>query len=522
MVIIIMSMRKVNNIILNTAICMLAAVMSVSCQLEKDNLSAGRQNVMIELSVKAAEMTKAPATSEEPLPAETAISSLHVYAFYDGRLAGYAHKVSGLERFFIDLELPESGVHDVEFHLVANENEMTYQNVPVTLDRNTTKAQLQALKFTSLATGNALPMYCVQTESLDVDALRELANDEAGHEGHFVLSQTLTFMLQRPLAKLEVYAAKESGATAVPQIIGVTMLSGGTREYNYLFEQTDETLNAINPTANDRVVVSNGVSVTDAVVKDSEEALDPDNYTEVTTAPIYLSEVTYGSDIWNEHSGNEKAVVLHVEYAIEQGGERKNAYIYMPPIVRNTIYKVCIFISAEGRIIINYVVADWTDGVMWENGLDFNYPTHSYLRHNIPVTADDMKTAPEGPATMSETVPFTGYFQMSAPAEEYWTPTLMGLEASDCTIHVYKQNGTEEVYDRPIKADPAGWYVITVVPAAGKVDVGEEVRLAITYKPIWSDVSEFLMINGTGEDCYWPYDGASQEDENYVIITMVK
>ena len=116
MVIIIMSMRKVNNIILNTAICMLAAVMSVSCQLEKDNLSAGRQNVMIELSVKAAEMTKAPATSEEPLPAETAISSLHVYAFYDGRLAGYAHKVSGLERFFIDLELPESGVHDVEFH----------------------------------------------------------------------------------------------------------------------------------------------------------------------------------------------------------------------------------------------------------------------------------------------------------------------------------------------------------------------------------------------------------------------
>ncbi len=515
-------MRKVNNIILNTAICMLAAVMSVSCLLEKDNLSAGSQNVMIELSVKAAEMTKAPAATEAPIQTEKAINSLHVYAFYNGRLAGYVHKVSGLESFFIDLELPESGVHDVEFYLIANEGEMINQNVPVTLTKDMTKAQLEALRFTGLATGTALPMYCIQTESLDVDALRELANDEAGHEGHYVLSQTLTFTLQRSLAKLEVYAAKESGASAIPQIIGVTMLPGGTREYSYLFEQTDETLNAVASTANGRVVVSGSVSVTDAVVKGSEEALDPQNYTEVSATPMYLPEVTYGSDLWNVSSGNDRAVVLHVEYALEQGGERKEAYVYMPPIVRNTIYKVCIFISAEGRIIINYVVADWTDGVMWENGLDFNYPTHSYLRHNIPVNSDDMKTVPEAPATMSETVPFTGYFQMSAPAEEYWTPTLMGLEASDCTIHVYKQNGTEEVYERPIKADPDGWYVIKVVPAAGKVDVGVEVRLAITYKPIWSDVSEFLMINGTGEDCYWPYDGASQEDENYVIITMVK
>lgn len=267
-------------------------------------------------------------------------------------------------------------------------------------------------------------------------------------------------------------------------------------------------------------MVSNSVSVTDAVVKGSEEALDPDNYTEVTTAPIYLSEVTYGSDVWNEHSGNEKAVVLHVEYALEQGGERKNAYIYMPPIVRNTIYKVCIFISAEGQIIINYVVADWTDGVMWENGLDFNYPTHSYLRHNIPVSAEDTRTAPDSPATMSDTEPFTGYFQMTAPAEEYWTPTLMGLEASDCSIHVYSQDGTEEIYDRPIKADQA-WYIIKVVPSPGKVDIGDEVRLAITYKPIWSDVSEFLMINGTDGNFYWPYSGSYEQDANYVIITMV-
>lgn len=521
MVIIIMSMHKVNNIILNAAICIFAALISVSCLLEKEGPSAGKQSVMIELNVKAADMTKAPATSESPTASEMAVNSLHVYAFYNDRLAGYIYRSSGMENFYMDLELPESGVHNVDFYLVANEKEMIYQNTAVTLSEDMTRAELEALRFTGLSTGGALPMYCVQTEALDVDALRELANTEQGHEGHFVLSQTLTFTLSRSLAKIEVYAAKESGAVSVPQILGVTMLAGGTREYSYLMDQTDEVLNAVPSRANARVFLESTVNVTSEVVKGSAAALDPVNYTEVVTTPNYLPEVTYGSSAWNETSGNDREVVLHVEYTLGEGYELKNAYVYMPPILRNTIYKVCIFISAEGQIIINYVVADWTDGVMWENGLDFNYPTHSYLRQNIPATSEDMAVAPDAPATMSETVPFTGYFQMSAPEEEYWTPTLMGLQASDCSIHVYTQDGSEEIYDRPIKADPSGWYIIKVVPAPGKVDAGDEVRLAITYKPIWSDVSEYLMINGTDGNFYWPYAGTNAEDADYVIITMV-
>ena len=54
-----MYMRRSINIILNTAICIFAAIISVSCLTEKEGPSAGRQNVMIELSVKAADMTKA-------------------------------------------------------------------------------------------------------------------------------------------------------------------------------------------------------------------------------------------------------------------------------------------------------------------------------------------------------------------------------------------------------------------------------------------------------------------------------
>lgn len=512
-----MYMRRSINIILNTAICIFAAIISVSCLTEKEGPSAGRQNVMIELSVKAADMTKA---TEAPLSSEAVINSLHVYAFYQGKLAGYAHKASGMESFYMDLELPESGVHDVEFYLVANEDAMTYQNNAVTLSRTTTKAELKALKFNVNASASAIPMYCVQTEALDVDALRELANTEEGHEGHFVLAQTLTFKMNRSLAKIEVYAARESGASTVPQILGVSMLPGGTREYSFLFEQEASVLNAVPSMTGGRVIVPAAVSITDEVVKNSADALDPDNYTEVTSSPFYLPEVTYGSEAWNVLPESDRAVVLHVQYTLGEGYELKNAYIYMPPVVRNTIYKVCIFISAEGQIIINYVVADWTDGQMWENGLDFNYPTHSFLRNKVPATAEDMASKPANPAVMSETEPFTGYFQMSAPEEEYWTPTLMGLEASDCILRVYGPDGLE-TYDRPIKADPEGWYTIKVYPAAGKVDVGDEVRLAITYKPIWSDVSEFLMINGTEGNFYWPYSGTGDEDADYVIITMV-
>ena len=54
-----------------------------------------------------------------------------------------------------------------------------------------------------------------------------------------------------------------------------------------------------------------------------------------------------------------------------------------------------------------------------------------------------------------------------------------------------------------------------------KLDAGDEVRLAITYKASGFDELEYMLINGSYMEYYWPYDGTSQEDANYVIITMV-
>ena len=335
-------MHKVNNILLNIVLGFIVAMTAVGCQLEKDGPSADRQSVMIELSVSAPEMTKATPTDMEQV-----INSLHVYAFYGERLAGYASRQATAlgEPFYMDLELPESGTHAVKFYLVANEAEMSYENKNITLTENMTVAQLEGIRFSAMTTGKSLPMYCIQTENINVDAVSDAANNEEGHEGHIILTQKVKFDLTRPLAKVSVYAAKTSGASTDPQILSIKLLAPGTRAYNYLLPQTDEVLNAIPSRVNNEVLLSSAVAVTDELVKGTAAMENPDSYTPVVEDK-YLYEVTYGSDAWNVSSGNEREAVLQLEYNLGEGQPLRNAYVYLPEVERNKHIKVCIFINA--------------------------------------------------------------------------------------------------------------------------------------------------------------------------------
>ena len=484
--------------------------------MEKDQTSAPGQSVMIELSVSASDMTKRASTDMEK-----AINSLRVYAYYGERLAGYALRQATApgEPFYMDLELPESGKHNVKFYLVANEAEMTYQNAAVAFTEEMTMAQLEAVKFSAMATGKALPMYCIQTETVDVDAVAEAANDENGHNGHIVLTQKVKFELTRPVAKVSVYAAKTEGASVDPQILGIELLAAGTRAYNYLFPQADQTLNAIPSRANDDVLLSSAVAVTSGIAKGSSALQNPDNYTPVVGGK-YLYEVACGSDVWNVTSGNANEAVFHIAYSLGEGQPRKDAYVYLPPVLRNKHIKVCIYINAEGNIIINYVVADWEDNETKD--IRFDYPTHSYLRESIPTSQNEVATVPSAPAQMSEKKPFRAYFQMTYPENDSWTPTLIGLNASDCTVRIYDDTGKLEVYQSewPIPASE-DWYTIEVTPNVGHIQAGEEVMLAITYRAAGFDTVDYMMVNGTDQNFYWPYSGTSAQDAEYVIITMV-
>ena len=509
-------MNKLFNIFVRTSLCFIAAMMSISCLMEKDQTSAPGQSVMIELSVSASDMTKSASTDMEK-----AINSLRVYAYYGERLAGYALRQATApgEPFYMDLELPESGKHNVKFYLVANEAEMTYQNAAVAFTEEMTMAQLEAVKFSAMATGKALPMYCIQTETIDVDAVSEAANDEAGHNGHIILTQKVNFDLTRPVAKVSVYAAKTAGASADPQILGIELLAAGTRAYGYLFPQAEQTLNAIPSRANDEILLSSAVAVTSGIAKSTSALQNPDNYTPVVGGK-YLYEVTYGSEAWNVTSGNANEAVFHIAYSLGEGQPRKDAYVYLPPLLRNKHIKVCIYINAEGNIIINYVVADWEDNETKD--IRFDYPTHSYLRESIPTSQDEVAAVPSAPAQMSEKKPFRAYFQMTYPENDSWTPTLIGLNASDCTVRIYDDTGKLEVYQSewPIPASE-DWYTIEVTPNVGHIQAGEEVMLAITYRAAGFDTVDYMMVNGTDQNFYWPYSGTSAQDAEYVIITMV-
>lgn len=520
-------MRNINNIIKNAVIFLLAAMLPSGCMLEKDGPSAHMQDVMIKVNVAVEGMTKAE--YEDPTSVENIINSLRIYAFQGERLAGYTERqaTSLNDPFMMDLELPQSGMHNVDFYLIANEAEMAYENGLVRISENMTRAQLEALKFTGLSDRKALPMYCRHlAESIDVTKVKEEANAAAGHQGHVVLDKSVTFLLERSLAKLSVHAAKAEGASSNPHILKVDLLAQGTREYSYLFPQEDAILDAVPYRANNRTLSSADVEITKSVAKGSAEASNTANYTEVVS-PVYMPEVREGvgyddpSYRWNSFTGNPadaaRAAVLHVEYSV--GGELRNAYVYLPKVERNHHIKVCILINAEGQIIINYVVADWDwDEDMMQDWF-FDYPTHSYVWHKIPQSEADLHTKPAEAATMSETKPFTGYFQMTYPVSDTWTPTLEGLNASRCDLRVYNHQD-EQVFSLdspsplPVSED---WYRIEAFPKPGYMDAGDAVNLAITYTPGGLTESEYLLINGAHGDYFWK----GSTDANYITITMV-
>ena len=204
----------------------------------------------------------------------------------------------------------------------------------------------------------------------------------------------------------------------------------------------------------------------------------------------------------------------------EQTGKvARNAYVYLPRVERNHHIKVCILINSEGEIIITYEVADWDDNA--SSSYSFAYPTHSFLMQNIPSSQEELAAKPSQRAQISETQPFVGYFQMTTPDSDRWTPTLLGLNANNCYIRVYEGDTQNEVTDEiPLLASDK-WYRIEVHFQEGKMEVGDEVQLAISYTALGVESREFLLINGTYQEYYWPYDGVSSQDANYVIITTV-
>lgn len=507
-------MQKNLNILQSTLLAVLFAVMTTGCIKEDYGSSLHMQSVMVQLDVSAGKvLTKVD--YESPTEEEAKINTLRVYAFYGGRQVGYHYQgnVTEGQHMFMDLSLPKTGVHEVSFYLVANEASMRMTEDSPALSEEMTTDQLDAIRFDALTQTSGLPMYCIRNVDIDVDKVSETVNDAAGHNGHMILEGSVKFELTRPVAKLAVYAAKMTESSVI-NVSKVSMTAKGTRLYNYLLPQEESVLKTIGSRANNRIFLEGDVSLSKALT-DAGSRLDTEAYDELVS-PSYLSEVPYGSTDWNVVAEGD-AVVLEIEYSTGSGTEISRAYVNMPVIERNNYYKVLCLINAEGKMTISYIVEDWNDAEMWDGGLVFDYPSHSYIR---PSFTDN--SVPSSKATMtygegSDAVPFKGYFQMIYPVNETWTPTLLDGTDQDYDVEVWTSDGGTKVNIPVFSSDD--WYMIKVIPK-NPANNGKTVKLAITYTPNWSDEAEFLLINGAQGDYFWPYDDSSQNDPNYVIITQ--
>jgi hypothetical protein len=327
-----------------------------------------------------------------------------------------------------------------------------------------------------------------------------------GHEGHDVLVQKMEFTLSSSVAKVSVYAAMAEGVSS-SKIHYVGILKGSLRQYVHFLPVDDQTLASVPERAVGRDLMTSETLLTKHAAHGSENT---DDYN-LLVAGHYIPETEVGSEFLDVKASDRQATV-HVQYSVGEGGELRNGYIYLPRINRSTHYNVCLLITSEGRIILSYKVAPWDMVDM--NELWFDYPTHSFIE-------DDVEgEKPSAPATMSHDKPFVGYFKMSYPLTETWRPTIIGDDVKKADVKVY--NGLTPV-EPPIMADDKNWYRIEVTPHDDLLP-GSEVELGITYSPDFSvnGQYEFLLINGSQNNWYWPYEGESAQDANKVIITVTE
>ena len=458
--------------------------------------------VTLQISLDAKGITKAE--SSDP---EKSIGSVRIYAYRKdtGSQVGHYYRSQASEPIYMDLALPERGQHDVEFVLIVNETSVRLPSDFAFAERMS-KEKVMQVRFTSVEQGGAIPFYCEDEASINVESVYENLSSLPGHEGHNVLVQKMDFTLSSSIAKLSVYAAMAEGVSST-KIHYVGILKGGLRQYVYFLPVDDQTLAAVPERAIGRDLMTTEAVLTRNAAHGSQNTEDYN----LLVADHYIPETEVGSEFLDVKASDRQATV-HVQYSVGEGGELRNGYIYLPRIDRGTHYNVCLLVTSEGRIILSYKVAPWDKEDM--NELWFDYPTHSFIE-------DDVEgEKPSAPATMSLDKPFVGYFKMSFPSTETWRPTILGDGVKKADVKVY--NGLTPV-EPPVMADDRNWYRIEVTPHENLLP-GSEVELGITYSPDFSvnGQYEFLLINGSQNNWYWPYEGESKQDANKVIITVTE
>ena len=497
-------------------VCLLTGM--YACDKEDHSPLSSERTVQVQMDVH----TRAMDSSDgKPTDAESALHSLRIYAFSG---AGSSSKTVGhlylseedlnnmteTNPLLMDLKIKAEPIEQtLRFYAVANEVAMSTPGAEKLLNESTSEDELNQFTFTTLNRDTetkkyGLPMYATSIVSVNTnDAI--LREEQNGHEGHYTLNETVDFALERPVGKLGVFAAKDKDETGELKITGLTMLEAGTRAYNYLMPQSEETLKKSEMTGTGRFELTHSQNVVTAELTTTDDRNAPAKYTPVLDVPFYPFENPWGSNDLGT-PGDEHGNILQIDYTFD--GDLRQGMVYMPPIIRNKYYAVCCLIHNSGKITVTYTVADWDDGGDYE--LEFDYPSYDLLQ---PFTGG---TAPYAQPTVyynndasSTAGTYSFRFKISGPVGQEWQPTLFDATTADYELSVYqKVDGVNTLITPPYVASDTE-YEIRV--RALKVDnVNKEFSLGIAYTPKWDPSGSSLLLvnmqsgktNWTGSDTF--------------------
>ena len=317
---------------------------------------------MITLDISSIPMTKA---TEEATVQESEIHSLRVYAYSGNQQVGYCFKSlpAPVTSFSLamDLMIVESDdAQDVDLYVIANEASMSIDPSSPALSERMYESDLWNIRYTAIDSSEGLPMYYTGTHSIALSGGVPLVpgsnTDMSGHEGHEIY-QKLEVSLIRPVAKIEVYAAKESAFSALavsnvqlsnPAVLGYVLppasLAGitlSTTPLSILSTSTNVT-KVLDPT-------TLGVDLSDHA-----------NYQQIGST-YYLLENPDGSDVWNVQNSVRGSTL---SFMYTEDGNAEQGIAYLPPILRNRSYKICCLIRSDREVIVRFEVSDWIDEIV--------------------------------------------------------------------------------------------------------------------------------------------------------------
>ena len=480
------------RISLRAAAAVLAVILASSCIFEKENPSAEgkvrRVMVQIGISTDGGMTTKAQGdavatTPEDATNPENVVNTLRVYAYNaddNNKLCGYLHvdNVTGVsssasKAYMMDLRIPYSKMNtsqNIVFRAVANAESISYTgNLDVEeiyrdfdgstiFSENIAHTSFDAMmyevsqdygKYAEDGTTvlKAMPMYC-QTAPIAInlsqtDTSDKVAGNASDHTGH-ILSKIVPIKLTRPMAKIDVYAAEASTKTASGdsdagiQITSVQLVNPVAA--GKLFPGTPSTP-AQNATAAMTISTPN---VTKAVI--AAENSIANKYTRVTNS-YYIAEnaegtagkFSYGQTTANATLATEAAgaTALKIGYKVSATAETEYGYVVMPPIARNTWYKVLARITANGKMALTLNVLNWTTGETFKVDFD-NVVTHDesygfkWFKGETDVTSSVENNTYTFSSAANDQV--TCKFKLTAPIGGRWYATLSGGDIQKYSI----------------------------------------------------------------------------------------